>query len=44
MVNLELSTVDNEKRMSEILKEALDAKGYTQREFAKKNGVDTAEF
>lgn len=25
MVNLELSTVDNEKRMSEILKEALDA-------------------
>lgn len=38
MVNLELGTVDNGKSMSEILKDALDAKGYSQREFAKKMG------
>lgn len=44
MVNLELGTVDNGKSMSEILKDALDAKGYSQREFAKKMGMDTAEF
>mgnify|MGYP003376618835 CR=1 FL=1 len=36
MVNLELGTVDNGKSMSEILKDALDAKGYSQREFAKR--------
>ena len=36
MVNLELGTVDNGKSMSEILRDALEAKGYSQREFAKK--------
>lgn len=44
MVNLELGTVDNGKSMSEILKDALDAKGYSQREFAKKMGWTPQNF
>ena len=44
MVNLELGTVDSGKSMSEILKDALDAKGYSQREFAKKMGWTPQNF
>lgn len=44
MVNLELGTVDNGKSMSEILRDALEAKGYSQREFAKKMGWTPQNF
>lgn len=44
MANLELGTVDNGKSMSEILKDALDAKGYSQREFAEKMGWTSQNF
>ena len=44
MVNLELGTVDNGKRMSEILKDAMEAKGYSQRAFAKKMGWTPQNF
>ena len=44
MVNLELGAVDSGKSMSEILKDALDAKGYSQREFAKKMGWTPQNF
>lgn len=44
MENLELGTVDKSKSMSEILKEALEAKGYSQRSFAKKLGYTPQNF
>lgn len=44
MENLELGTIDKSKSMSEILKEALEAKGYSQRSFAKKLGYTPQNF
>lgn len=44
MVSVELGTVDSGKTMSEILKEALDAKNYSQREFAKIMGWTPQNF
>lgn len=44
MANLELGTVDNGKSRSEILKDALRCKGYSQREICRKDGMDITEF
>lgn len=44
MVNIELGTVETRKNMSEILKDALEAKNYSQREFAKMMGWTPQNF
>lgn len=44
MVNLEFGTVENGKTMSEILSDALEAKGYSKRRFAKMMGWTPQNF
>lgn len=44
MVSIEFGTVETGKSMSEILKDALEAKNYSQREFAKMMGWTPQNF
>lgn len=44
MVNIEFGTAESGKSMSEILRDALEAKNYSQREFAKMMGWTPQNF
>lgn len=44
MVNIEFGTAETGKSMSDILRDALEAKNYSQREFAKMMGWTPQNF